>query len=123
MSNHDTSRRDFIRATMISGGGLLLGLRVPSRGRLTRVLESVGNAPAPFVPNAWIRLSSEGAITIVVDRSEMGQGVDTALPMLIAEEMDADWNRIRVEHAPVDPVYNNQLFGMQATGGSTSVRS
>ena len=123
MSANDTTRRDFIRAGAIAGGGLLLGFRLPGHSRLTNVLASLAPKDDPFAPNAWIRIGADDVITIVVDRSEMGQGVNTALPMLIAEELDADWSRIRVEHAPVDPVYNNRLFGMQATGGSSSVRS
>jgi len=123
MSTHETSRRDFIRVSAIAGGGLLLGLHVPSRSRLTRAIESLGERSERFAPNAWLRIGDDGIVTVIVDRSEMGQGVDTALPMLIAEELDADWSRVRVEHAPVDPVYANRLFGMQATGGSTSVRS
>jgi len=123
MSANDTTRRDFIRASAVVGGGFLLGFRVPSHSRLTNRVEALAPAAEPFAPNAWIRIAADDLITIVVDRSEMGQGVNTALPMLIAEELDADWKAIRIEHAPVDPAYNNRLFGMQATGGSSSVRS
>src|SRR5436189_3005821 len=123
MSANDTTRRDFIRASAIAGGGLLLGFRLPTHSRLTSALASLAPAAESFAPNAWIRIAADGAISIVADRSEMGQGVNTALPMLIAEELDADWNSIRIEHAPVDPVYNNRLFGMQGTGGSSSIRS
>ena len=123
MSANDTTRRDFIRASAIAGGGLLLGFHLPRHSRLTNTLEALAPTAEPFAPNAWIRIAADGAITIVVDRSEMGQGVNTALPMLIAEELDADWSGIRIEQAAVDPVYNNRLFGSQATGGSSSIRS
>src|SRR5215471_14876677 len=97
----DSSRRDFIRAGAILGGGLLLGIRLPERRRLTTTgavpADQAEAAAEQFAPNAWIRIDPSGAITIIVDRSEMGQGVDTALPMLIAEELDADWSSIRVE--------------------------
>jgi isoquinoline 1-oxidoreductase subunit beta len=73
-----------------------------------------------FAPNAFVRIGTDGVVTVIVNHSEMGQGVYTALPMLVAEELDADWSTVRVEAAPVDPAYNHTLWGMQATGGSTS---
>jgi isoquinoline 1-oxidoreductase beta subunit len=76
-----------------------------------------------FAPNAFIRIDTDDTVTIIVNHSEMGQGVYTALPMLVAEELDADWDKVRFEAAPVDPVYNHTLWGMQATGGSTSTWS
>lgn len=78
---------------------------------------------ASFQLNPFIRIDADGWITIVVNHSEMGQGVYTSLPMLVAEELECDWTKIRVEAAPVDPVYNHTRFGMQITGGSTSVSS
>ena len=76
-----------------------------------------------FAPNAFLRIDSEDIVTVIVNHSEMGQGVYTALPMLVAEELEADWSKIRLAAAPVDPVYNHTIFGMQATGGSTSTWS
>ena len=73
--------------------------------------------------NAFVRVGKEGGITIVVNKSEMGQGVYTALPMLVAEELECDWAEVRVESAPVDPVYNRTNLGFQMTGGSSSVYS
>ena len=72
-------------------------------------------------PNAWLRLTGDGIVTVLCSSAEMGQGVLTAIPMLLAEELDADWKRVRVQQAPVDRAYNNPMFGMQATGGSTTV--
>src|SRR5439155_6454461 len=63
------------------------------------------------------------SVLVVVDRSEMGQGVTTSLPMLLAEELEADWSKVRIESAPADKAYINPIFGMQGTGGSTSVRA
>ena len=77
----------------------------------------------PFAPNAFLRIASDDTVTVIVNHSEMGQGVYTALPMLVAEELEADWSKIRLAAAPVDPVYNHSVFGMQATGGSTSTWS
>ena len=76
-----------------------------------------------FAPNAFLRIGSDDIVTVIVNHSELGQGVYTALPMLVAEELDADWSKVRIAAAPVDPVYNHTVFGMQATGGSTSTWS
>ena len=70
-----------------------------------------------FKPNAWLRIAPDNFITIIVPESEMGQGVMTSLPMIIADELDADWQLVSYEQAPVDSV-----FGFQGTGGSTSIR-
>jgi isoquinoline 1-oxidoreductase beta subunit len=75
----------------------------------------------PFHPNAWIRISTDDTVTLVVDRSEMGQGVYTALPMILADELDVAWENIRVEQAGAAQEYFNSMFPVQATGGSTSV--
>ena len=115
------SRRDFVRAAAATGGGLALMVSFGGCG---------GDPPPPageagFAPDAWIRLGHDGIVTVVVDRSEMGQGISTALPMLVAEELDADWDSVRYEFASAHPAYVNPVFagGMQATGGSTSVAS
>jgi isoquinoline 1-oxidoreductase beta subunit len=79
-----------------------------------------GGLPLGFTLNAFIRIGTDDIVTVIVNHSEMGQGVYTALPMLVAEELDADWSKVRIEAAPVDPAYDHTLFGMQATGGSTS---
>src|SRR6202040_2948544 len=76
-----------------------------------------------FMPNAFVRIGTDEKITVIVNHSEMGQGVYTALPMLLAEELDADWRKIGYEPAPVDAKYNHPIFGMQMTGGSSSVYS
>src|SRR5207249_147122 len=76
-----------------------------------------------FAPNAFIRIGTDDWVTVIVNHSEMGQGVYTALPMLVAEELDADWNKVRVESAPADAAYNHTVFGIQMTGGSTSTWS
>src|SRR5438105_2607658 len=111
------SRREFLETTAAAGAGLVIGFHLPAGGR-------VATPPAaPFAPNAWLRISPDNSVLIVVDRSEMGQGVATALPMLVAEELDADWTKVKIESAPADKSYVNPLFGFQGTGGSTSVRA
>ncbi|HEY7233462.1 MAG TPA: molybdopterin cofactor-binding domain-containing protein [Gemmatimonadaceae bacterium] len=109
----DLSRRSFVVTTAVAGAGLLLGVHVPAR-RARESLPSLGSEP--FAPNAWVRLDENGDVTILVHKSEMGQGVWTALPMIVAEEMDADWRRVRAERAPTRPELDT------ATGGSSSVR-
>jgi isoquinoline 1-oxidoreductase beta subunit len=116
------SRRDFVRAAAATGGGLALMVSFEGCGGDEPPLSMARGA---FAPDAWIRIGSDGIVTVVVDRSEMGQGISTALPMLVAEELDADWASVRYEFAPAHSAYVNPAFpgGMQATGGSTSVAS
>ena len=111
----ELSRRSFVVTTTIAGAGLLLGVRVPGRRRPMSETEDHSPSAIPFAPNAWIRLDETGDVTILVHKSEMGQGVWTALPMIVAEEMDADWRRVRAERAPTRPEFDT------ATGGSSSV--
>ncbi|MGO9379537.1 MAG: molybdopterin cofactor-binding domain-containing protein [Dissulfurispiraceae bacterium] len=114
------SRRDFLKTGALVGGGLILGFSVVS-GEST---SEAGAKSAPFVPNAFIRIGTDDSITIIINKSEMGQGVYTSLPMLVAEELEADWSKIRIEPAPVDPAYNHTQWGaIQGTGGSSSVSS
>ncbi|MGH7546454.1 MAG: molybdopterin cofactor-binding domain-containing protein, partial [Gemmatimonadota bacterium] len=114
----EITRRDFLKVGAAAGGGLLIAVYVPGCGP-----KRGPAAEPPFKPNAWVRVGTDDVVTVVVDKSEMGQGVLTSLPMLVAEELDADWSKVRIESAPADPAYANTMFGMQATGGSTSVRS
>src|SRR2546430_13429334 len=111
------NRRDFLRTGAAVGGGLVIGLYLPLGNRLA------AQSKKTFEPNAFIRIGTDGWVTVIVNHSEMGQGVYTALPMLVAEELDADWSKVRVESAPVDAAYNHTAFGMQMTGGSTSTWS
>jgi isoquinoline 1-oxidoreductase beta subunit len=111
------SRRDFVKTSAVIGGGVLLGFGMPFRNPESAEAQT----GAPFPPSAFVHIGTDGVVTLIVNKSEMGQGVYTSLPMLVAEELECDWNKIRVEAAPVDPVYNHTVFGMQVTGGSTSV--
>jgi len=112
------SRRDFIKSSAAVSGGLALGFYLPGS-------VSVANADAGggyAMPNAWVKVGADNQITIMVARSEMGQGVATSMPMLVAEELDVDMSKVNVEFAPPAEVYINSLLGGQLTGGSTSVR-
>ena len=114
------TRRDFLKTGALVGGGLVLGIHLPVRKSFS---ETPTQPAVPIVPNAFIRIGTDDTVTIIVNHSEMGQGVYTSLPMLIAEELECDWSKVRVESAPVDPVYNHTAYGMQMTGGSSSVWS
>lgn len=119
MSNMEMRRREFLLASAALGGGLVLGFYVPFKGAPI----AAAAEPAPLQPNAWLKIAPDGSTTIIVARSEMGQGVWTSMPMLVAEELDADWSRVRPEQSEVAPVYSNTLYGIMVTGGSTSVAS
>ncbi len=116
-------RRKFLKDSAALMGGLVIGFYLPFKGGRAMAAEGAAKPAPVYPPNAFIRIAADDTITIVVNKSEMGQGVYTSLPMLIAEELEADWSRIRVESAPVDAVYNHTGFGMQITGGSSSIPS
>ncbi len=122
-TSHMPSRRKFLKDSAVLMGGLVIGFYLPIKGGRALAAEGAGAPAQVYPPNAFIRIAPDDTITIVVNKSEMGQGVYTSLPMLIAEELEADWTRIRVESAPVAKVYNHTGFGMQLTGGSSSVPS
>ena len=112
------SRRKFLQTALAGGGGLLLGFALPfpkSRAYAAAPPE------APYTPAAFLRISPDSTVTMIINKSEMGQGVYTSLPMLIAEELECDWSKVRVEASPVAPIYNHTVFGTMVTGGSTSV--
>jgi len=112
----NVSRRGFLKAGALAGGGLILGFRLGGVAR-------AGEIPEEFVLNAFLRIGDDESVTIIANHSEMGQGIYTSLPMMLAEELDADWSKVSVEAAPVDPVYNHTAFGIQMTGGSTTTWS
>jgi isoquinoline 1-oxidoreductase beta subunit len=106
-------RREFIKVVGLSGGGLFLASYVP----LQNLLAFSSYDPQIFAPSVFLKIDSNGIVTIIVSRSEMGQGVKTALPMLVAEELEVDWDKIVIEQADAATKY-----GSQTTGGSTSIR-
>ena len=114
------SRRHFLTATSAISGGLLLGFGLPARGEVRDSLTT----DAPFAPNAFLRIDRAGKVAFVMPMIEMGQGTYTSLPMLIAEELEVDIDKVVIEHSPPDDkLYVNPLLGMQLTGASTAVRA
>src|SRR3954469_7556227 len=109
------SRRGFLATAAAAGGGLILSLSLP--------FDRSDAAPDSFAPNAFIRIGSDGQITLIMPYVEMGQGTYTSIPMLIAEELEVSLNQVRLEHAPPnEKLYANPLLGEQATGNSNAIR-
>lgn len=106
------SRARFIRLTSALGAGLTLGVQLPACG--------AADAQA-FEPNAWVRIDPDGDVTVYLGKSEMGQGIATGLPTILADELDAPFERVRVEFAVADAKYNDPFSRQMSTGGSTSV--
>jgi len=117
MNDIQTSRRAFLKTSAAASGGLLMALHLP--GTLGQAMA----AGTVSTPNAWVHIADNNAISILIAHSEMGQGVYTSMPMLVAEELNVDLNQIKVVVAPPAEAYVNQLLGAQITGGSTSVRA
>jgi len=117
-SANGLSRRGFLQAGAVAGGGLLLSLSLPFANRETEAADS-------FTPNAFIRIGSDGQIVLTMPYVEMGQGTYTSIPMLIAEELEVELGQVRLEHAPPnEKLYGNPLLaGVQATGNSNAVRA
>ena len=117
----DVSRRRLLTGGLASG--LLLAFHLPGRA-VNEPVEPPDSTTGKFAPDAFIRIDRSGQTTLIMPQVEMGQGVYTAIPMLIAEELDADFSKIVVEHAPPsDKLYANPMFGIQATGNSNSIRA
>jgi isoquinoline 1-oxidoreductase beta subunit len=118
------SRRDFLKAGATAGAGLTIAFYLPSRfmekfGATRGELSSAAPGSAPFAPNGWVHIGTDGVVTITVDKSEMGQGVNTSLPMIVAEELEVELASVRVGPAPENPSAWSRRMG---TGGSSSVR-
>jgi isoquinoline 1-oxidoreductase beta subunit len=113
------SRRDLLKSGLAIGAGLVVGFRLPLRLPGSAWAQGTG----VFAPNQWLSIDRDGVVTIVNSVPEMGQGSLTTMPMIVADELDADWDRIRVEQAPANPkVYGNPVTGAQSYGGSRGIR-
>ena len=113
------SRRSFLQVGAAASGGLVLSLSLPLPDSEAEAAEA-----GSFVPNAFIRIDSDGQIVLTMPYVEMGQGTYTSIPMLIAEELEVDLKQVQVEHAPPnEKLYANPLLGVQATGNSNAIRS
>jgi len=125
LQSENPDRREFFKRAAAAGGGLVLALTLPAfGGRASRAAsgQASGGAARDSQLNAWLKIGSDNSVTFLVDRSEMGQGVYTALPMLLAEELEIDLARIKIVAAPVGDAYINALNGGQITGTSNSVQ-
>ena len=113
------TRRDLLRNSATSAAGLLIAFHVP------RTARAAGPpAPPPLPPaNAFLRIGADDSVTVLLAHSEMGQGSWTGLAMLVAEELECDWSKVRSEHAPAAPIYAHPAFGVQMTGGSSATWS
>src|SRR6266545_5960869 len=112
-------RRGFLRVSAGAAGGLLVSLYldVPAFAQEGRS----ASPPEVYPPDAFVHIRPDGKILITVNRLEFGQGVQTSLPLILADEMDADWSKVVAELAPAADVYKDPLFGIQMVGGSGSV--
>lgn len=120
------TRRALLRLGVLTGGALVLGVVLPGQAEPAGVSAETATQPpessSNIAPNVWIRIQRDGRIELVLARSEMGQGVMTTLPMLLAEELEVGLDQVEVVMAPVAPAYRNRLLGIQATAESTSMR-
>ncbi|HET6891264.1 MAG TPA: xanthine dehydrogenase family protein molybdopterin-binding subunit [Pyrinomonadaceae bacterium] len=122
LKNKHLSRRNFLRVTVPAAGGLLVSLYLDRSDATAQ--EGVKPPPATpkvYPPDAFVHIKPDGMIVIQVNRLEFGQGVQTSLPMILADEMDADWSQVVAELAPAADVYKDPLFGIQMVGGSGSI--
>lgn len=118
MSDTGYSRRRFLTTSGLFSGGLVLSFFIPASAR--RFIPNADPTGSAFVPNAYLSIQPDNSVQVLLAHVEMGQGIWTTLPMLIAEELDCDWNKIKVEHAPPGKPYLHTIYGLQITGGSTT---
>lgn len=114
------TRREFLQKSL-TGAGLVVAVSITPFGiRLLSAAEA--EKAGPFSPAVWLRITPENIVYVIVNKSEMGQGVYTSLPMIIADELGADWKQVKLEAAPADKKYNDPVWGRLLTGGSTSIK-
>src|ERR1700704_4483966 len=108
------NRRSFLRVTALAGGGMMIASYVDVAAVFAQA--PGGPPPAPPLPNSFIKIAPDGIVTIIGKNPEIGQGIRTSLPMIIADELDIDWKDVRIEQADLNPV----KYGGQIAGGSTA---
>ena len=119
----DLDRRQFLRVGLLAGASLAVSIQLPCSRVETATSAPPANVKDLFSPNAWIKIHSDDSVSVVINHSEMGQGIATALAMIVAEELSADWCKVKFEMAPVADVYKHPAFGIQWTVSSKSVQS
>lgn len=124
MIESELSRREFLGRSILGAGGLLVSFYLPLRvGKAFAEAAGPGPAKGALPANAFIQIAPDNSVTIVINKLEMGQGVNTSMAQLIAEELEADWSKVRSVSCPVDPVYNHTAMPFIMTGGSTALIS
>ena len=118
----DTDRRSFLKASIVAGGALVFGIGLPMRSKAAERFNLPVEPAVDFKPNAFIKIAKDGRVTVVVGQAEMGQGVLTSLPMIVADELEVEWANVSYESGPADKAFFNPAMGMQGTGGSSSVK-
>lgn len=121
MKIENLSRRNFLKGSLLAGGGLILGFSLPM---VDKALARQGDGSAATYPvDSWVKIDRDGVLNFVIPTSEMGQGSQTSLAMILADETGADYHAIKALNPTNNPLYNNPMFGLQLTGGSTAVRA
>ena len=117
MTSMPLSRRAILKGSAALGAGLVIGFRLPLSDALAQ------SEPGKFAPNQWLSIDRDGQVTIVNSVPEMGQGTSTSMPMIVADELDVDLAKVKVEQAPANPkLYANPVTGAQSYGGSRCIR-
>src|ERR1700732_857855 len=117
LSASRVDRRGFMKLGAVGVTGLLIGFYLPEDSEALAVAPAAPEAAVAL--NAWIHIGTDDIVTIIIDKSEMGQSILTGLAMIAADELDCDWSKVRTEFAPADKVYINPRFCVQGTGGSS----
>ncbi|UCF55924.1 MAG: xanthine dehydrogenase family protein molybdopterin-binding subunit, partial [Deltaproteobacteria bacterium] len=116
------TRREFLKQSL-SGTGLILAVSINPFAIRSTSAEVMKKEPSnAFMPSAWLQITPDNMVTVMVNRSEMGQGIYTSFPMIVAEELEADWEQVRFESAPARDEYKDPVWFEQVTAGSTSIR-
>ena len=119
MKTMTVTRRTLLKGGLTIGAGLVIGFELPLSG----VARALAQQAGVFAPNQWLKIDRDGVVTITNSVPEMGQGSMTTMPMIVADELDADWSKIKVEQAPANPaLYANPVTKTQSYGGSRGVR-
>jgi isoquinoline 1-oxidoreductase beta subunit len=113
MKKEAVTRRSFLKASALAGGGLMLGFHALAKVSQEELADEI------FAPNAFLKIDTQGIVTLMSPNPEVGQGIKTSMPMLVAEELEADWTKVVVEQTPLD----SKLYTRQVAGGSGSIRS